>query len=237
MSELIEEWKEINGYKISNYGVILGKNGKQLSTNPSKHGYLSCSINLGEPYGKVGGQHRVIAIAFIPNPENKPDVNHKDANKRNNRVDNLEWVTEQENMTHSSINRLHPKTAYCCIIDDLGNITNTFNSMQEAKEFLPNSDGGIMNCMNGTNNDIHGVKFRVWNPDDNTYVKTKYDDPNYTWRSTRQRKFICKQNNKIYKSQMQASRDLGVSQSLISCNLLRGEYCKGYTFEYVADKL
>lgn len=50
--------------------------------------------------------HRLIALTYIPNPENKPQINHKDGNPLNNNVDNLEWVTQQENMTHAVENGL-----------------------------------------------------------------------------------------------------------------------------------
>lgn len=57
---------------------------------------------MGEPYGRASGMHRIVAIAFIPNPDNLPEVNHIDGDKANNRVDNLEWVSKKENQYHAS---------------------------------------------------------------------------------------------------------------------------------------
>lgn len=100
-NELKEEWREYNGYKISNFGKVINKKGKVLSTNVDMHGYVTTSItDYGG--GRIKGMHRIVATMFIPNPNNLPEVNHKDGNKENNRVDNLEWCTKKENMQHRS---------------------------------------------------------------------------------------------------------------------------------------
>ena len=101
----MEQWKRINNhknYEISNEGMVRNINtGYILKGRKSKSGYLQVSIKNDEN-GKFHNAyiHRLVAIYFIENPFNKKEVNHKDGNKLNNRVENLEWVTASENQKH-----------------------------------------------------------------------------------------------------------------------------------------
>ena len=100
-----EIWKSIIGYeefyKVSNYGNIKSlRSGKlrKLSNDGDGYPMIGLYSNKKQTMFKV---NRLVAIAFIPNPENKETVNHKDGVKINNRVDNLEWNTRSENCIHS----------------------------------------------------------------------------------------------------------------------------------------
>lgn len=103
-----EIWKDVPGfegiYQISNRGRLKSfkqfKSGKILS-NTNKHGWYFTYVLRHK--GKIQTQriHRLVAGAFIPNPQKKPQINHKDLNKQNNHVDNLEWVTCSENAKHA----------------------------------------------------------------------------------------------------------------------------------------
>lgn len=89
----------IDGYKINEYGDVYSiKDNCILNTRISKSGYKYVRIN-----GKVKYNHRLVAITYWDNPENKPCVNHKDCNKLNNYYKNLEWVTHKENTRHAMI--------------------------------------------------------------------------------------------------------------------------------------
>ena len=97
------KWKYIKGYgslyKISKIGVVLSFQPKKIkpSKNPN-YLYVQLTNKLG--ISKNKRIHRLVAEAFIPNPFNLPEVNHKDGNKLNNCYNNLEWTTRKNNAIH-----------------------------------------------------------------------------------------------------------------------------------------
>ena len=108
MNNLSEEiWKDIEGYdglyQVSSWGRV--KNSRTdmvLKGVKDKDGYLR--IGLYKNGKRIYRVHRLVAQAFIPNPENKSQVNHIDENKENNYVENLEWVTAKENLNYGTRN-------------------------------------------------------------------------------------------------------------------------------------
>lgn len=102
-----EIWKPIPGweglYEVSNLGKIKsldrakkGHKGRILTPKITRYGYLSVALSRDNKK-KYNFVHRLVAISFIPNPDNKPYVDHKDNNKLNAKLENLQWVTESEN--------------------------------------------------------------------------------------------------------------------------------------------
>lgn len=89
-------------YLVSSDGTVINtKTGRKLKSHEYRHGYLYYHINTPENPGRRMTVHRLMAKLFIPNPQNKREVNHKDGNKRNNSLENLEWVTRSENELHA----------------------------------------------------------------------------------------------------------------------------------------
>lgn len=109
MKEIWKDIDEFNGvYKISNVGNIVSfkKNvPKVLNPKPLKNGYKLVHLTYAG-VNKKYSIHRLVAITFIPNLENKPCINHKNGIKTDNRVENLEWCTSSENTKHAYFNQL-----------------------------------------------------------------------------------------------------------------------------------
>lgn len=88
--------------KVMEDGSIIGAKGKKLKTYINNCGYEEIKLYSRELKKNVGHRvHRLVAKAFLPNPDNLPVVNHKDGNKLNNHVSNLEWASQSSNIKHT----------------------------------------------------------------------------------------------------------------------------------------
>lgn len=138
--EVFEVWKKIEGYEnyeVSTFGNVRNINTGRILKACNKGSY--CRIGLSSGKIKTYTVHQLVAKAFIPNLENKNQVNHKDKNGLNNNVSNLEWVNNQENSIHRSagvkqttnqniqIYKINPNT---------NEISAKYNSIEEAANWI-----------------------------------------------------------------------------------------------------
>ena len=163
MLENKEVWRDCKGYEgkyqVSNQGRVWSvKNQKYLKLGIDKDGY--CGVVLYAKNGKAKDEkvHRLVALAFLPNPDKLPQVNHKDENPSNNCVDNLEWCTNKYNVNYGTRNkRAGEKNSRPVICLELN---KPFKSMTEAAEALNVHHSLIYACCNGIQKTTGGYHFK-----------------------------------------------------------------------------
>jgi hypothetical protein len=153
-----EVWKVIESYEnyeISNLGNVKNTNTGRLLKSCKLGGYVV--VGLCKTKVKTMQLHRLVANAFIPNPENKPHVNHIDKNTNNNNVTNLEWCTPLENNIHKCnglIQTTNQNISVYKIDINTGEILKSYTSIQLAAEDL---------YKNGFGKNIHSLRTNISN--------------------------------------------------------------------------
>ena len=162
-----EIWKPIDGYEgryeISNFGrlksYLQDRNGKIKIGNKTFKGYRSALLYDADGNKSWIPIHRLVANAFIDNPMNLPQVNHKDENKENNHVENLEWCTNEYNHNYGTRNKRTSISNRCCpttskriySVDSDGNI-ESYDSVNEAERQTGISHSNIIRTLKGRTN-------------------------------------------------------------------------------------
>lgn len=150
------------GYSVSKSGKVKGPSGKILKPQDNFHGYDMVNISC---YGKVVHRtvHRIVAETFLPNEEGFEQINHKDGNKKNNNVENLEWCDRSDNMKHAA---RELKKAFGFASRPVRNLTTgrMFFSIGEAAESIGRNHSSLHEALN------KGTKCAgdYWVYDDNT---------------------------------------------------------------------
>lgn len=237
MSEI---WKAIEGYggkyEVSNLGRVR-KGEKSVSQYKDCNGYMRISLYKD---GKQRGVkvHRLVAMAFIPNPDNLPMINHKDEVKTNNHVDNLEWCTNKYNCNYGTVKeRLDAVRKKSAVIgtDKDGN-EHRFASIQQAADYVGGKTPCIGDCCRRKQgkHTAYGYQWRFEDEETNQYYAERAEK----MRKTHDKPVIAtdKDGKEIYFSSIKegAGKTGAHRTSIIGC--CRGKYgchhAAGYSWRY-----
>ena len=145
----IEGFEEYHNYEVSNHGRFRNcTTGKILKPRVLKSGYLLVGLRLNG-VSKDFYLHRLVALAFIPNPNNLADVDHINSDKTNNAIDNLQWLSHENNVKKSN-----NKQVLCVELNRI------FESAMEAGRQLGLDQSGISRCCTGKRKSYKGYHWR-----------------------------------------------------------------------------
>ncbi|MBR3208840.1 MAG: HNH endonuclease [Bacilli bacterium] len=240
-----KKWKIIPNtdgkYAVSDCGEVKNlkphyeKNPYIINPNQGKDGYLQVSIIINGAR-RTYTVHRLVALMFIPNPMFYKEVNHKDGNKANNCVDNLEWCTRSQNMTHAfamglkknktGADSCHAKKCY--EYDMKGNFIREWGSMVEAAEYYNDVTGNVCAACSGKYKTFHN---HIWsyekldNIDVNAHRNARGET---TYQYTKDKKLIA-----VHFNMDDAVEASGVDKSNITkCCLGKRKTAGGYIWSH-----
>lgn len=251
------EWKKIEEfptYSVSNTGLIKNSHSHILKNVKGSNGYYHVTLCVHNKKF-TRSVHRLVAIAFIKNPNNYPLVNHIDENKLNNRADNLEWCTIKYNSNYgtstsrlsNSMKRYTKKVGISkeiILYDVYSHSAYAFDSIRSASRYFNSSSRNISRMLKDTVDNKKGLTITKGNA-----LLTPFYREKFTIEGINNRIDAIKNNyrikrrihaykleskwNKIYKSMNTASKDLGFAYQMIS-RVLKGiqKSTHGYTFKY-----
>lgn len=173
-----ELWRWVVGYEglymVSSYGRVMSVpkraarsngymasyDGQILSPSNNTKGYPSVSLHR-DGRGRTRAIHRLVAEAFVPNPEGLPSVNHIDEDKTNNSVENLEWCTLEYNNNYGTRNnRISATTANTVQMLLDGKVVAEYPSARKAYEATGTTPSHISECCNGKRKTANGFQWR-----------------------------------------------------------------------------
>lgn len=164
MEERYVKIVDFPNYYVSNFGNVKNSKGKKLKKHLHRDGYVEYLLYKDKKHYHVKA-HRIVAMAFIPNPDNLPQVNHIDEVRTNNSVDNLEWCTARYNSNYGSRNTniitsvgfLNKKKTgkHISVYNKEKNETLVFSSLKECSIYIGISTTQIRNIISGKTRKTH----------------------------------------------------------------------------------
>lgn len=158
MSDTSKKIPNFPRYEVTSDGEVFNKSGLKLKPDKTRNGYLRVSLSNESTKHKRFSIHRLVAEAFIPNPDNLPQVDHKNEIKTDNHIGNLRWSTPLDNLNHSSVIDKASIAKYrkvLCVTTG-----KVYNSVKEAADELGLYHSNIVACCNNRRHRCGGMEWK-----------------------------------------------------------------------------